>query len=224
MISIFILTNFGGDFVPPIKGDSSMTSIFDQTEYNQVTFKAGDYRNASIKNKEFSSCKFSRCNFKDADFSGCKFIQCQFVDCDLSLSIHKNCNFNEVTFKNTQLVGINWMDTSLARKGYFRPVEFIGCTLNYGTFIGCYLKSVRMSDCMVQSVDFSEANLSQALCVGSDFSASRFNNTDLTEANFRGARNYAISVIDNKVKKAQFSLPEAMDLLTSLGIVLADRE
>lgn len=199
-----------------------MTFNFEQSEYNQATFKAGDYRNAPIKNKEFSGCKFSRCNFKDADFSGTKFIQCQFIDCDLSLSIHKKSIFNEVTFKNTQLVGINWMDTSLARKGYFRPVEFINCTLNYGTFIGCYLKSVRMTDCIVQSVDFSEANLSQAFCVGSDFSASRFNNTDLTEADFRGARNYVISVVDNKVKKAKFSLPEAMALLTCLGITLAD--
>lgn len=199
-----------------------MSQNFDQAEYNQNTFKAGDYRNARITHKEFSSCKFSRCNFKDTDLSGTRFIQCQFIDCDLSLSIIKNCSFNEVCFKNTQLVGINWMDSSLARKGYFRPVEFINSTLNYGTFIGCFLKSVRMSDCNVQSADFSEAFMSQAICTGSDFSSSRFNNTDLTEADFRGARNYTISVVDNKVKKAKFSLPEAMALLTGLGIILGD--
>lgn len=199
-----------------------MTLPFDQAEYSQATFKSGDYRGATIRKIEFSGCKFSRCNFKEADLSDSKFIECQFVDCDLSLSTLKNCQFNDVIFKNTQLVGINWMDTSLARKNFFRPIEFIHSTLNYGTFIGCHLKSVKMVRCSIQSADFSEAMLAHTVCTGSDFSSSRFNNTDLTEADFRGANNYSISVVDNRVKKAKFSLPEAMALLTGLGIILAE--
>lgn len=43
-------------------------------------------------------------------------------------------------------------------------------------------------------------------------------------ANFIGARNYAIDPTQNTLKKAKFSLPEAMSLLRSLDIELIDSE
>jgi uncharacterized protein YjbI with pentapeptide repeats len=127
-----------------------------------------------------------------------------------------------VTFKECQLVGINWVDTSLGRKNFLKPVDFVKCALNYSTFIGSQLKTVQMTECIAHSVDFSDADLSQADCTGTDFSGSRFHNTNLSGANFTGATNYSISVIDNNVKKAKFSLPEAMALLYSLEIELSE--
>jgi len=44
----------------------------------------------------------------------------------------------------------------------------------------------------------------------------------LTEADFTGAKNYAIAASSNTLKKTKFSLPEAMGLLYSLDIVLTE--
>ena len=70
--------------------------------------------------------------------------------------------------------------------------------------------------------DFAEADLSLASCTGTDFADSRFLHTDLTEADFVGARNYAISPSLNVLKKTSFSLPEAVSLLYGLDIVLSE--
>lgn len=47
-----------------------------------------------------------------------------------------------------------------------------------------------------------------------------FSNTNLTEADLSAARNYHITPGQNVLKRAKFSLPEAMSLLYSLDIDL----
>ena len=71
-------------------------------------------------------------------------------------------------------------------------------------------------------VDFREADLSQADFAGTDLSDSLFLATDLTEADLSRACNYRIDPSQNAVKKAKFSLSEAMSLLYSLDIVLVE--
>ena len=53
-----------------------------------------------------------------------------------------------------------------------------------------------------------------------DFERSRFSKTNLSGADFRGARNYYIDVRNNNVKKARFALPEAMSLLGSFEVII----
>jgi hypothetical protein len=45
---------------------------------------------------------------------------------------------------------------------------------------------------------------------------------DLTAADFNDARNYAIDVKQNRLKKTKFALPEAVSLLKGLDIVLRE--
>ena len=199
-----------------------MNTPFPDQENNDSHFKSIDSRSRDLDSLEFNNCKFTRCNFREANLKGCIFRNCLFVDCDLSLAKLNNSQFTEVIFKDCQLVGVNWVDTSLGRKNFLKPVDFIKCALNYSTFIGSQLKNIQMIDCVAHSVDLSDADLSQADCTGTDFSESRFHQTNLTGANFTRATNYSISVTDNVVKKAKFSLPEAMTLLYSLEIELTD--
>lgn len=201
-----------------------MDNSFSELEYQETLFKSNDYRNTIIKSMEFTECKFIKCNFREAQLTQSKFQHCMFADCDFGLSIFKNCSFSAVTFKKCQLVGINWTDTSLARKNFIKPVDFIECVLNHSTFMGLSLKKLQMEHCMAHDVDFSETDLSQADCRCTDFSGSRFFHTNLSAADFTGAINYSISVIDNPVKKAKFSLPEAMSLLSGLDIELNNNE
>jgi len=199
-----------------------MKSPFPNIEYNNDQFKSIDCRSAEVLSVEFNECKFNRCIFRDALLIGCKFHNCTFLDCDFSLTKLNDCLFTEVVFKNCQLIGVNWMETSLAKKNFLKTVDFLKCVLNYSTFTGLHLAKIQMIDCIAHSVDFTDADLSLVDCCRTDFNESRFHNTNLSEVNFTDATNYSISVIDNNVKKAKFSLPEAMSLLYSLDIVLSD--
>ena len=71
-------------------------------------------------------------------------------------------------------------------------------------------------------VDFRETDLSQADFAGTNLCDSLFLATDLTEADLSQARNYQIDPSQNTVRKAKFSLPEAMSLLYGLDIVLVE--
>jgi uncharacterized protein YjbI with pentapeptide repeats len=71
-------------------------------------------------------------------------------------------------------------------------------------------------------VNFNEADLTRGVFTRTDFLNSVFSSTNLTQADFRKAFNYGIDFNFNILKKAQFSLPEAMSLLTSLDIILKD--
>jgi uncharacterized protein YjbI with pentapeptide repeats len=82
------------------------------------------------------------------------------------------------------------------------------------------MREVQFRECVAKNVDFRETNLSQAIFSGTDLSESLFSNTDLSGADLSLARNYIIDPIQNNVKQARFSLPEAMSLLYSMDIIL----
>jgi fluoroquinolone resistance protein len=50
------------------------------------------------------------------------------------------------------------------------------------------------------------------------FSGSLFDNTNLFKANLKNCINYNINPLNNNIKKAKFSLPEALTLLDAFEI------
>lgn len=77
-----------------------------------------------------------------------------------------------------------------------------------------------MINCEAKEVDFTETDLSEGTFGGTDFERSIFSKTNLTKANLKGAVNYSIDPRYNIIKKAHFSLPEALSLLGCLDIVI----
>lgn len=193
-------------------------------DYEGQSFKKLTHSQQVVKRKVFQECSFLQCDFKETHFEGCAFRQCTFTNCDLSLVQIKNCAFVDTHFDDCKLVGVNWIDADWSKSALFGPPSFTKCTLNYSTFIGLKLRKVRMVDCIARDVDFSEADLTQAVCTGTDFAESRFVKTNLTEADFTGATHYRIAANLNTLKKTKFSMPEAVSLLYSLDIVLVDAD
>ena len=193
-------------------------------EFEGQAFKKLTHSRQIIKRKVFQECSFQQCDFKETHFEGCTFRQCIFTDCDLSLIQVKNCAFVDTRFDGCKLVGVNWVDADWSKSSLFGPPSFTNCTLNYSTFIGLKLRKVQIVNCTARDVDFSETDLTQAVCTGTDFAESRFMKTNLSEADFTGATNYTISANLNTLKKTKFSLPEAVSLLYSLDIILVDAD
>lgn len=79
-----------------------------------------------------------------------------------------------------------------------------------------------MRNCKAHDVDFADSDLTGSDFSNTDFLESRFNHTKLDRCDFRGAQNYFISPLDNRVSGAQFSLPDVLSLLSPFKIRIDD--
>ena len=191
--------------------------LFTQQEYCDQTFEALDAKGTKVEGRHFDHCFFHSCRFNEAQLVHCRFVDCQFVNCDLSNAKLTGSAFRSVLFDSCKLLGILWTDAAS-----LHPFCALKSVLDYSSFVGIKLKKCRIESCQVRQADLSGADLSEGFCQGCDFSGSQFLGTNLTKADFRGATHYAISPRDNIVKKARFSLPEAMSLVYGLDIRLDD--
>ncbi len=121
-------------------------------------------------------------------------------------------------------MGINWTQGDWSLFGLGNLIGFYDCVLSHSTFIGLDLKGLEIMNCIAHEVDFRDAILSKVDFSGTDLAGSVFGNTNLSGADLSRARNYDINPERNILKKAQFSLPEAMALLYSMDIVLKDQD
>lgn len=192
--------------LPDIRSEDS----FEDREFKNITIEQ-----TRIVGKEFYRCGFQMCKFQGAIFQDCRFERCSFTDCDLSLVKMLNTGLFDVLFRKSKLVGIDW-----TKANKHMSLGFSGCNLSNSTFFGLNLSKTNLIDCQLVNVDFTEANLTRCVCKGSDFREARFNNTDLSYANFSDAHNYMIHPGSNKLKKTRFSLPDAVSLLSGLDIIL----
>ncbi|MEP7288532.1 MAG: pentapeptide repeat-containing protein [Chloroflexota bacterium] len=175
-----------------------------------------------IERRSFDNCTFNHCSFQETTFQNCKFRECTFLESDLRLVHVTGSSFRETVFKNSAVVGVNWVEGSWSKTGLLESIGFVECEVSHSIFMGLELKKLVLTKCVAKDADFAEANLTQADFTHTDFAGSRFSHTNLTEADFTNARNYAIDIAINTVKKARFSLPEAVNLLRLMNIVLVD--
>lgn len=181
-----------------------------QKKFEQVT-----YEDQHVIDRNFTDCTFVQSALKGCVFEDCSFDRCTFIDCDLSLVKFKSTSFNGLQVIRSKAIGIRW-DT--VRN--LRNVHFKDSLISYSSFAGKMLKKAAFIDCIADEVDFTDAVLQEANLSGTDLIHARFFNTDLTGADFSRAKNYHIDIRNNKVKNATFTLPEALQLLSSLEITI----
>ena len=170
-----------------------------------------------IRSKEFEDCRFESCRFTECNFFECAFLECRFEDCLMSATQVSGCSFIDAQFTECKLVGIDWTQGSNVR-----GLVFSKCTLDYSVFSPLKLKGLKLLNCVCKEADFREADLTDGNFEGTDFDRSVFSQTNLTNANFEEARNYSIDPRVNVLKRAKFSMPEAMSLLKSFDVTIVN--
>lgn len=196
-----------------------MQSIIDSqsTDFYETRFTNLIHHSTKIDFREFYDCVFETCTFHEVDFQGSRFINCTFDGCDLSLVQVAKAAFRGTIFKKCKMIGIDWSVSSSPL-----VAEFFDCDLSYSSFAHIDYSKGKIIRCKAHEVYFWETNLTQADLSETDFENSQFKNSNLTKADFSTARSYIISPNANILTGAKFSLPEAVSLLTHLGIILVE--
>lgn len=188
---------------------------FSESDYCSEEFSELSSEKESIKSRRFEDCEFNSCLFVDCRFEKCSFIKCTFNGCVLSAIIPVDSRFIDVTFAKSKAVAIDW---TKAQK--LQGLVFEGCQVDYSNFRLLNMPKIKMANCEAREVEFIETDLNGGDFRNTDFKGSRFLRADLSEADFRGARNYFIDVKNNTLRRARFSLPEALVLLEGLDVVI----
>ena len=187
-------------------------------EYFQQEFTILDLANREVANKEFEACVFANCDFSNTSLKDCWFEDCEFNACNLSNLKVKGNSFANNKMKDTKAIGINWTEIDMPTVKIYNPVEFYNSNISHSIFIGMDLKEITITECQARNADFRDTDLSKSKLTHTDFLNSHFNNTNLTESDLSFAVNYDINIFNNIIKKAKFSLPEAVSLLSALDI------
>lgn len=164
---------------------------------------------------EFINCTFTSIDFTPFRLSLCKFIECKFKNCNLSNVSVKNTLFRDCQFSHCKLIGLNFCETQTLAAS-----KFLECSLDYSVFQLMNLSGSSFKRCSLKEADYYETNLSKCDFSDSHLEGAVFNKANLSGADFRGAQDYFIDLRVTNVKKAKFSLPEALGLLKSLDILL----
>lgn len=172
-----------------------------------------EYNDKNLDSIYFDNCTFIKCDFSKAVFYGCKFTECRFINCDLSLSRLKSCTFNDVTFENSKLLGLSW---SSCEEPF--EVKFDDCNISQNSFHLLDLRQMKFMNSLIRDTGFEECNLEKALFHNCNLEQSVFINNNLQKANFETSKNYLIDPKQNDIRKAEFSLPEALSFLSLLPI------
>lgn len=178
------------------------------------TFKAENFK--SLEDSFFETCSFINCHFSESILRNAKFCSCSFISSNLSMPKLDGCRFQDVQFVDCKIVGVDFFK---CEKSFFSP-SFKNCLLQYCNFSDLNMKNISFTGSKLHESHFSHTILNGADFTEVDLLRTVFHNCDLSHANFSSAKNYDIDPRVNKMKKAKFSLPEAVGLLRGFEIII----
>lgn len=199
-----------------IKRRTKSMEISQENEYEDLTFSQLKKINEDVMDKAFINCKFNNCNFTQTDFSNSKFEDCTFNECNLTLVKYDDVKLRNVKFKGCKLVGVNFnkCDTFILEIG-FQDSLIESC--NFSSLV---LKKSLFKNSNILESDFVGTDLSECDFTCSSLGGTIFDNSNLSKANFSDAKDYDINPLNNIVKKAVFTMPEAITLLRHFNITI----
>ncbi len=192
----------------------NLTDFVPGTDYDDVVWSQVDFSSQRLEDTTFSACTFEGCDFSGVALRGTRFEGCRFVECNLSNTVLDHARFDGVALESCKLVGLNF---GLADTLIFE-VSLVKCLLRYVNFSQIRWKKAVVRDCEASESDFRGAQLAGADFRGTKFRGCRFHAADLPQADFTGAEGYDLDLRTENLKKAKFSLPEALNLLAPFDL------
>ncbi len=180
----------------------------------EATFENIDFSEKDLFDLEYIKCEFINCNFSKSNLRNTDFVDSNFKGCNFSLAVMDHTGLKNVQFISCKSVGVNFSACS----NFLFSVSFQDCHLDYSSFFQKKMKKANFINCSLKEVDFEDADLSLGTFDKSDLYNARFIKTNLEKADFRSASNYVFDPAINKIKKAKFSYPGVLGLLSKYDI------
>lgn len=194
-------------------------------EYCGEVFSKLELAGEGLSGLLLEDCLFQSCRFTELSLVNCRFSGCRFVDCKVAAPKLRGCQMFSCDFENCALSGVDWsalLDERKREMGFLPFDSLNGCSLRHCVFFGLDLKSFNFSRTDLSGSVFDGCRLEGASFQECRLGGASFAQNDLSGADFRGAEEYFFSLESNRVKGARFSLPEAVNLLSALGVVIEE--
>lgn len=191
----------------------------------ETYFEGETFRELSFSGERFAGltlvdCAFERCTFEGCVLSRCTLTQCRFVSCRVTEPKleYSQAKFLELT--DCALTNVNWA-LLLPSGGFGEPLERLSdCRMKYNYFTNMDLRKFDFQGSELTACLFGDCNLAEARFHGCGLTDTEFFRCGLEGADLREAVGYKVDVLTCGLKGARFTLPEAANLLNSLGIRL----
>lgn len=188
--------------------------------YENEIFENIQLENDCMEEKVFSDCTFYKCRVYESDIVHCSFHGCIFKSCTI---LNNNFKFTDAVdnrFQDCSIVGLAWNDVERENNIMLPFSAFEDCTLKHNLFIGFKMKKFDFTDCDLLGSTFQQCDLKDSCFQRAGLKDVNFQQNDLRGADFRDALEYSISLENNRLKKAKFSFPDAIRLLSATGIIV----
>jgi uncharacterized protein YjbI with pentapeptide repeats len=116
-------------------------------------------------------------------------------------------------------MGIDWRSLVSA---FGMVLSCKDCDLSYSAFDNLNIQRSTFDSCKFNEAVFDTANLQKCTFAHCDFTRATFTKCDLKEADFSSASSYYIDMCSNNCRKAKFSYPAVLNLLTGAGIIIKE--
>ena len=180
------------------------------------TFSHLDLKEKDLSRLIFSGVTFETCDFSSSNWTNARFSNCRFKNCNIALVNVAGCRLEEITFEESKVTGVDFFKC----EKHFFSIQLLKCRVQTCNFTDLEMKRASFQSSQLREAYFSNTNLQSANFSDTDLLGTLFHNANLEGANFQGARNYSIDPRTNRIKKAKFSLPEAVSLLSCFNILL----
>ena len=188
--------------------------ILKNNYFENCEFTSLSQNNEDLKSKSFYDCVFKGCDFTGSDFTDSLFSECKILSSNLSLVLMATTKMQNAYFHDCKISGVNFTHINTL----ILQIDFKNSLITDCIFSSLPLKDKDFINCQIKNSDFYQTNLTGSNFSGSNLKDSIFENTNLSKTNFKEAQNYSINPLINKIKDAQFSMPDAITLLKPLGI------
>ncbi|MCQ4636587.1 pentapeptide repeat-containing protein [Anaerovorax odorimutans] len=188
--------------------------------YEYENFENLQYENDCIEDLIFADCVFKNCRFMEMEIRHCSFKSCTFRGCTI---LNNNFKFTDATdnrFEGCSVIGMAWNEVEQESNIMLPFSAFSDCTLKHNLFVGFKMKKFQFQDCDLIGSSFQQCDLRESSFRRAGLTDVSFQQNNLMGADFRDARDYAISLENNKLKKAKFTFPDAVRLLSATGIIV----
>jgi fluoroquinolone resistance protein len=197
-------------------GTHEMNILSSEDEIENITIEGLKAIGQDVADKLIFGCAFENCDFTEADFSSSRFEKCVFRSCNLSLIKTNDTSFQSTEFTDCKILGVNFTLCNPFALG----ICFSGSIINSCNFSGMKLRKSKFTECEIVDTDLINADLTEADFTSAKFRGAVFHNTNLSKAKFINAQGYEIHPMNNNIKKASFSLPDALTLIEQMDVII----